>query len=217
MNHIRALIRGSKTLLGPFPEFNTDNGGDCPYELFLEWFESAIQNGIYEPQAMTLSTIDCYGQPDARVLILKDVDEEGWYFASSSKSEKGKQIHENSAVSLTFYWPQIGRQIRIRGSAETMDLEKNKEDFLHRGITARAIALLDKQSSPLDDNQMLDHLLEEKLKWLKDNQQAIYPYWTVYRVRAQEVEFWQAHTDRKHVRLKFTRSNDQWVKKQLWP
>ena len=86
-----------------------------------------------------------------------------------------------------------------------------------RGITARAIALLDKQSSPLDDNQTLYFLLEEKLKWLKVNQQAIYPYWTVYRVKAQEVEFWQAHTERKHVRLKFARSNDRWVKKQLWP
>ena len=217
MNHVRALIRGSKTLLGPFPKFNTDNGGDCPYELFLEWFESAIQHGIYEPHAMTLSTIDCYGHPDARVLILKDVDKKGWYFASSSKSEKGKQIRDNPHVSLTFYWPQIGRQIRIRGAAEMMDSEKNKEDFLHRGSTARAIALLDKQSSPLDDNQTLDFLLEERLKWLKVNQQAIYPYWTVYRVKAQEVEFWQAHTERKHVRLKFTRSDDQWVNKQLWP
>ena len=77
MEHIRAVIKGSQTLAGPFFECKANEAGGCPYILFLEWFESAVQYGIYEPHAMTLSTIDQDGFPDTRVLILKDVEEEG--------------------------------------------------------------------------------------------------------------------------------------------
>ncbi|MCM3667224.1 pyridoxamine 5'-phosphate oxidase family protein [Mesobacillus subterraneus] len=91
MDDTRKVIRQSKTLKGPFPGFNISAAPELPYQLFLEWFQVAIDNGVHEPHAMTLSTTDENGDSDSRVLIIKDVDENGWYFASSSLSEKGKQ------------------------------------------------------------------------------------------------------------------------------
>ncbi|MFF2878618.1 pyridoxamine 5'-phosphate oxidase family protein [Gottfriedia sp. NPDC057991] len=83
MDNIRKVIRKSKTLNGPFPAFNFNNASEYPNELFLEWFQDAIDYGIHEPHAMTLSSVDHNGIPNARVLIIKDVDQYGWYFASS--------------------------------------------------------------------------------------------------------------------------------------
>ncbi|HYK74201.1 MAG TPA: pyridoxamine 5'-phosphate oxidase family protein [Pseudoneobacillus sp.] len=82
-----------------------------PHELFLEWFQVALSKGVHEPHSMILSTTDKNGFPDARVLIIKDVDQYVWYFASSSFSEKGKQIEMNPHVAITFYWSLIGKQV----------------------------------------------------------------------------------------------------------
>lgn len=163
MDSIRNKIRQSKTLLGPFPYFNINDATYKPYQLFLEWYQVAIDNGVYEPQSMTLSTVDEGGFPDARVLILKDIDQYGWYFASSSESKKGMQIDLNKKVALTFYWSKIGRQVRIR-----------------------------------------------------ENTTLVAPSWTVYRVVPEEVEFWQADEERKHIRLRYKLEGDKWSKNQLW-
>ncbi|WP_257131747.1 pyridoxamine 5'-phosphate oxidase family protein [Bacillus sp. AFS017336] len=102
MDDTRKVLRTSKTLNGPFPEFNINTASEYPNELFLEWFQEAVDNGVLEPHSMTLSTTDHNGFPDARVLIIKDVDQDGWYFATSSQSEKGKQIDFNPNVAMLF-------------------------------------------------------------------------------------------------------------------
>jgi len=216
MDDIRKVIRHSKTLKGPFQEFNTNKTSDYPNELFLEWFQDAIDNGVHEPHSMTLSTTDHNGFPDARVLIIKDVDQYGWYFASSSQSEKGKQLDINPNVAMTFYWSLIGRQVRIRGRATKMDKEISARDFLGRSTIARAIALLGKQSSILNEQHELDEALNKQIDILQHNPKLVFPSWTLYRVVAKEVEFWQADEDRKHVRLKYSFEGDKWLKNLLW-
>lgn len=217
MEDIRNVIRKSKTLHGPFPIFNINNASERPEDLFLEWFQEAIDYGVHEPHSMTLSTIDHNGFPDARVLIIKDVDQYGWYFASNSQSEKGKQIHNNPNVAMTFYWSIIGRQVRIRGRAIEMEKELSAQDFLSRGIIARAIALIGKQSSILKAHSEFDEILNKQLENLQQNPNLVLPPWTLYRVVAQEVEFWQADEDRKHMRLKYKLDGDRWLKNLLWP
>lgn len=216
MDDIRKVIRQSKTLEGPFPGFNINAAPEFPYQLFLEWFQVAIEHGVHEPHAMTLSTTDQIGEPDARVLIIKDVDEHGWYFASSSLSEKGKQLEINPNAAMTFYWSPIGRQVRIRGQAFKLDKKISAEDFLNRGTVARAIALLGKQSSILIDENEIEEALTWQLEILERDPTIVYPSWTLYRLAPKEVEFWQADQDRKHKRLKYVLEGDIWIKNLLW-
>ncbi|GGE72288.1 pyridoxine/pyridoxamine 5'-phosphate oxidase [Priestia taiwanensis] len=217
MDSIRNKIKQSKSLVGPFPAFDLDVVPEYPHDLFLEWFDVALHHDVHEPHAMTLSTIDYSGSPDARILILKDVDEDGWYFASSCESKKGKQLEANNHVALTFYWSLIGRQVRIRGKVEKMDIETNKKDFLHRGVVARAVSFIGKQSSVLHEQNDFNHALAKQLHYVQENSTSVYPAWTVYRVVAGEVEFWQADEERKHRRLLYRLVEGQWHREKLWP
>lgn len=186
------------------------------HTLFLKWYQEALEYGIHEPHSMTLSTVGVDGTPDARILILKDVDAAGWYFASSANSMKGIQLNNNPGVSLTFYWSMIGKQVRIRGTATPMDRERSAEDFLNRGTVARAIALIDKQSSILEQQHDFHAALTEQLDRLRRDPAIISSSWTLYRVKAYEVEFWQADQERKHTRLKYQLQDGRWIKTLLW-
>lgn len=217
MDQVRSKLISSKTLVGPFPPFHPEDAGESPHLLFLKWYQEALKYGIHETHSMTLSTIGVDGTPDARVLILKDVDEAGWYFASSANSTKGVQLHNNPRVALTFYWSMIGKQVRIRGNAVPMDRERSAEDFLNRGIVARAIALIDKQSLILQDQQNFHSALADQLDRMEQAPELISPSWTLYRVEANEVEFWQADEERKHTRLTYERQQGSWAKSLLWP
>ncbi|MFD0716041.1 pyridoxal 5'-phosphate synthase [Paenibacillus sp. GCM10027626] len=216
MEQIRNQLRAIKSLAGPFPSFHVEEASERPYELFLEWLGGAIEHGVHEPHAMTLSTIDHDGTPDARVLILKDVDERGWYFASSLESRKGQQIACNPGVALTFYWPGLGRQIRIRGKAVSMAEELSAQDFLNRGAVARAIALIGKQSAILDKREDFEEAFEQQMNRISQTPDVVAPSWTLYRVEAQEVEFWQGNEERKHKRLRYRLDGEKWIKNLLW-
>lgn len=211
------LLKSLKSLEGPFPIFEYKDVPANPNELFQDWFQVAIENGVHEPHSMTLSTIDNDGYPDARVLILKDLDADGWYFASSSNSVKGQQLKRNPNVSLTFYWSLIGRQVRIRGTSMKVGEEQSVKDFLERGEVAKAIALLGKQSQVLPDRKTLDESLIKKLEYTKNNPDKADPDWSLYKVKAREVEFWQGDRERKHIRLLYRLENNKWIRELLWP
>ena len=99
-------------------------------ELFARWLQEAIELKIPEPHAMTLSTVDQDHMPDARVLILKDIDQDGWHFASGNTSGKGLQLAKTPKAALTFYWKELGRSVRVRGSVKDLGPERGKLDFL---------------------------------------------------------------------------------------
>ncbi|GGP15060.1 pyridoxine/pyridoxamine 5'-phosphate oxidase [Oceanobacillus neutriphilus] len=213
---IREQIIQAKTILGESKGLDITNTPVTPHELFGSWFQTAVEKHVPNPHAMTVSTVDVNGYPDSRILILKDLDEAGWYFASSSESEKGKHLQANPHAALNFYWPILGKQIRIKGSVEKMDPESNARDFLKRGTVARAIALLGKQSEVLEKQEELDEALKEEVSELEKNPNTVSSAWTQYRVAASEVEFWQAADSRKHSRLRYQLDNG-WKKSLLWP
>lgn len=216
---IKHQLRSLKSLQGPFKPNDLSDLPDTPQVGFLDWLDAAIAAGIAEPHAMTLSTVDESGYPDARVLILKNVDDRGWHFAASAGSPKGLQIEAQPAVALTFYWQKLGRQVRIRGRAIALDPESCAQDFLERSLDARAGALSERQSDILDDPSMVESATAGGRRRLAENPDLIAPGWRVYAVEAEEVEFWQGSTDRLHKRLRFRRVGDgeTWRKKPLWP
>ena len=214
---VQALLRGLKSLPGPYQPFNIRRAPAAPERLFLEWLQTAVDSGVLEPHAMTLSTVDSDGHPDARVLILKNVDYRGWHFAIARGSPKGRQILGSPSVALTFYWPVLGRQVRIRGMAHDLGPEAQGADFLARPQGSRAAALIGRQSMTLASDAELDAALATQLQRLQENPRLVMPEWAVYAVRPDTIEFWQGHEQRRHARLRYQREGFAWITEQLWP
>ncbi|KAM0545753.1 hypothetical protein ACHAPJ_011177 [Fusarium lateritium] len=197
---------------------NFDAFPETPQRAFEVWLDEAIGAKVPEPHSMTLSTTDQDGQPDARVLILKNVDDRGWHFAIKADSPKGRQISTNNKVALTFYWPTIGRQIRLRGRANLLPRNECDEDFAARSSGSKIAAMASKQSQPLRDLQELDAQLREAL--IKaEREKPTSEGWMVYAVDPGTVEFWQASSDRLHQRLNYSWDavRGSWCKEILWP
>jgi len=166
---------------------------------------------------MTISSVDQDGYPDARVLILKQVVDEAFYFASSSESRKGRQLEDNPHVALTFYWPALGRQVRIRGKAADMGNEAGADDFRKRSAGARAVAMTGRQSQELESEEVLNSSIDAQKERIQRDPDVVTPHWRLYAVNAQEVEFWQGDSGRKHTRIRYELQEGKWKQHRLWP
>lgn len=216
---IKTLLRGLPSLKGPFRSVDLTSLPNTPHEAFHAWLQDAIENNVKEPHAMTLSTVDEHGCPDARVLILKNVDHRGWHFAIKGDSPKGKQIIQNSAVALTFYWSQLGRQIRIRGVAKELPASECAADFLDRPTGSKVTALASEQSEILMDITVLERKLQEAKERIEAQPDYVAPAWKVFAVAPNTVEFWQGATDRMHQRLRYhiSKEDGSWNRESLCP
>jgi len=212
-----AHLRTLPSLAGPLPVFDPDTAPADPDVLFERWLADAIDAGVTEPHAMTLSTVDPVGRPSARMLILKSLESGCWAFASGSASRKGKELANTPFAALTFYWPDLGRQVRVRGMVSAASAVDSAADFLARSPGARGAGLLGNQSLPLASLAERDRLLDEATARAAGEPHLVAPEWTVYHVAADEVEFWQGDERRRHVRLRYTRDNGPWVRELLWP
>ncbi|MFJ6329830.1 pyridoxal 5'-phosphate synthase [Rhizobium sp. NPDC092011] len=214
---MRDELRLLASLAGPFPAFDIDLTPDEPRQLFSDWLRDAIVAGIKEPHAMVLSTVDENGGPDARVLILKNLDHRGWHFATTGNGPKGRQIALNPAVSLTFYWPALGRQVRLRGMALQAEVHERDADFRARAPGAKAVALTGRQSDVMGSRQELEDSLRDQHRRLEDEPALVAPSWALFIVMPHEAEFWQGDGERRHHRLRYRREKAGWAKEQLWP
>ncbi|MGO4338671.1 pyridoxal 5'-phosphate synthase [Labrys sp. KB_33_2] len=210
-------LRALKSLAGPLPAFDMDGVPGEPRLLFASWFRDAVEAGVDEPHAMVLSTVDEEGAPDARVLILKNLDHRGWHFASTDQGPKGRQIAHNPQVALTFYWSRLGRQVRIRGLVERADMHERDADFLARPAGARAIAFAARQSEPLTSAKDLEDALALQQDRMWERPDLVAQHWSLFIVAPQEVEFWQGDAERRHRRLRYRREAVGWSREKLWP
>jgi pyridoxamine 5'-phosphate oxidase len=214
---LRDILR-SLPVFGADPaDFDPESVPGDPAELFARWLVEAIDVGIPEPHAMTLSTCDSDGRPDARTLILKDVDADGWWFATASHSAKGQQLASQPSAALTFYWPALARQVRIRGEVSVAARERSAADFRAPGVGARAVALAGTQSAPLASREECEVAVRAAAGCIEAMPEIVSPTWTLYAVVADAVEFWQADQDRQHIRVQYRRDGDRWTHTMLWP
>jgi len=215
---VRDYLRSLPVFAGSIRDFDTDAAPSAPAGLFDRWLREAVSDGVVEPHAMTLSTNDAAGHPDARTLILKDLENDRWWFATNARSAKGIQLGSCPAAALTFYWPSVARQVRVRGTVTTGSPELNAADFRARGISARAVALVGRESQSLVDRLTCAHAVEQAKSRLAADPDLVSPDWTAYAVAANTVEFWQADNQRQHVRIRYTRTDDgAWTHSLLWP
>ncbi|QIQ07111.1 pyridoxal 5'-phosphate synthase [Streptomyces liangshanensis] len=210
-------MRALDVFAGELPSFEPHTAPSDPEPLFVDWLFEAVDVGVREPHAMTLSTVDPEGNPDARVLILKNVDADGWQFAVHAASPKGRDLAAHGRAALTFYWPQLARQVRVRGPVTAEPAERSAADFLARSPEARAEALLGFQSRPLTDLAARDAATAASLERVEREPGLVTPEWTLYSLRAEQVEFWQGDQQRNHTRLQYARQGKVWAKQLLWP
>ncbi|WP_448005205.1 pyridoxine/pyridoxamine 5'-phosphate oxidase [Agromyces bauzanensis] len=218
---LRDDLRALPALVGRPPAFDPGALPADPRELFVEWFRAAVDAGVPEPHAMTLSTVDDDGLPDARVLLLKDLTPEGWWFASEEGSAKGRQLAANPRAALTFYWSSLGRSVRIRGRVERGSDARSAQDQLERGVGACAVALVGRSGAAVggaDPDTEIDAAVDAALRRIREAESGLVdPGWRAWFVHATSVEFWQAHPERRHVRVRYERAADGWAIARLWP
>lgn len=214
---IRQLLKRAKKSSPDVAGLDPESVPESPMDLFVDWLETAVEGGVTEPQAMTLSTVDHAGTVSARTLLLKDVDDAFW-FASSSLSPKGRQIRENPRVALTLYWREQGRQVRILGDAGPGPRETSVADFTARHPDSRAVAIAMPQSTPVDDDEKAKQALDAAKARIADDDDFAPDDWTAFRVVPTCIEFWQATTGRDQVRVRYDRSAPTtWTRSRLWP
>lgn len=216
---IRDMLRGLRVFAGPLAEFDPDRAPEDPLALFVEWLGEAIEAGVDEPHAMTVATADADGTPSARILILKDLTPEGWWFATTTTSVKGLELAVNPRAALLFFWGPQGRQVRLRGPVELAGPRERAADFTARPLEGRVAGLHGRQSQPLDSLERVHATAEESRARLEAEPDLVPDSWGLYRVAPTEVEFWQADPDRRHTRLRYRRKDTAapWERELLWP
>mgnify|MGYP001820561123 FL=1 len=192
---------------------------DNPLELFQKWFyEVEVAEGIDEPNAMTVSTLGLDGYPKSRVVLLKKYTFEGFIFYSNYQSEKGKAIQADPRVCLSFFWPNMERQIIIKGKAEK--IAKNLSDgyFESRPEGSKLGAIVSDQSSVIESREVLEVELKKLEEKYKGKEIERPDYWGGYLVRPVSMEFWQGRDNRLHDRIRYTLQEDfDWKIERLAP
>jgi pyridoxamine 5'-phosphate oxidase len=200
MAKLRQTIKNLRTefLSAPFDEKKVSQS---PIIQFEKWMEEAIRSKIDEPNAMTLATVDKNGQPDARVVLLRDVTSKGFSFFTNYRSKKAKDMSARKKVCLNFYWVEMGRQVRILGSIEKLSARDSNEYFNSRPRESQIGAWASHQS---DDLKTRDELLK-RFTWIEKKYEGkTVPrpaHWGGYRVKPVHVEFWQGRQSRLHDRV----------------
>ena len=189
-----------------------------PIKLFESWFNYAIKKHILEPNAMTLATADEEGKPSARIVLLKDFDENGFVFFTNYKSIKGNQLEQNPNAALVFWWGPLTRQIRIEGSVEKISTEESDAYFHSRPRGNQIGAVVSNQSKVIHSHTELEQDFEKFSQKYKDKKVRRPDYWGGYRVKPVMIEFWQGRENRLHDRLKFIKTpKGNWQLERLSP
>ena len=190
-----------------------------PLEQFQKWFyEVEGSDGVDETNAMTVSTIGLDGFPKNRVVLLKKYTEEGFVFYTNYNSEKGRAIAQNPAVCLSFFWPNMERQVIIKGQAEKIAENLSDGYFESRPVGSQLGAVISNQSEVIESREVLENELKELEKQYEGKPIERPKHWGGYLVRPVSIEFWQGRPNRLHDRIRYTLQDDyDWKIERLAP
>jgi pyridoxamine 5'-phosphate oxidase len=185
-----------------------------PTDLFRIWFEEAIKVHKHEAHAMVLSTVDG-NKPSARVVLLKEVNEEGFVFFTNYESRKAKEIDANPYGCLTFFWPELEKQVRIEGFIEKLSELKSAEYFDSRPLQSRISAIVSPQSRVIPSREFLENRVDA---FIAENGEIFKPtYWGGFCLRPHSMEFWQGRANRLHDRIRYFHETAEWMIERLAP
>jgi pyridoxamine 5'-phosphate oxidase len=172
-----------------------------------------------EPTAVHLCTVSADGRPSGRIVLLKGFGEAGFTFFTNYESRKGQELAGNPQVCLTFFWPEIERQVRIEGIAAKVAQEVSEEYFESRPRGSQIGALASPQSRVIPDRQVLEEKMEQLSEHYRGGKSIARPaHWGGYCVIPSAVEFWQGRPSRLHDRILYTPDpKGGWLKQRLAP
>lgn len=190
-----------------------------PFVLFSTWFKDAKAKEPNDPNAMCVATVDEAGMPDARMVLLKDFDENGFVFYTNALSAKGQQLESAHKAAILFHWKSLRRQVRIRGEVSRVSDAEADIYFASRARQSQIGAWASEQSQPLPDRFALEKRIAEYGLKFGLGKISRPPHWLGYRVNPLEVEFWRDKPFRLHDRVKFVRNttDSEWLKTKLYP
>lgn len=189
-----------------------------PLKLFRRWFDEAIASGSRLPDAMTLATATKEGKPSARMVLLKQADEQGFVFYTNYNSRKARELDDNPYAALVCYWVQLDRQVRVEGSVERVSAQESDEYFQTRPRESQLGAIASPQSEVIVSREFLEQRFRDFDAMYRDRAVVRPAHWGGYRLKPEMIEFWQNRPGRLHDRILYERQADGvWTIKRLAP
>lgn len=192
--------------------------GDDPFALIGAWLDEARKTEINDPEAMALSTVDCDGLPNVRIVLLKEIDPDGLVFYTNYKSQKGQELETAGQAAIVLHWKSLRRQVRVRGQVARVSPERSDAYYRSRALKSRIGAWASQQSQPLASRAAL--VKEAALAGVKHGANPARPsHWGGYKLLASEIEFWADGDYRLHDRFRWNRDigHESWTISRLYP
>ena len=188
-----------------------------PVQQWHRWYDDAVEAGVAEPNAMTVSSIDAEGQPDARIVLAREVNDEGIVFYTNYESAKGIQLAGAPFASAVFAWLDLHRQVRVRGEIEVVSSEESDAYFASRPRESQIGAWASAQSQVITGREELELAVAEATQRFSGGDVARPPHWGGLRIVPSTVEFWQGRPSRLHDRFRYAWAGTQWSISRLAP
>lgn len=180
--------------------------GDDPFAIIRDWMAEAEATEPNDPNAIALSTVDSDGLPNARIVLLKEVDDQGFVFYTNYKSQKAQELENSGKAAFVMHWKSLRRQIRVRGTVTKEQGAKADEYYNSRSLKSRLGAWASRQSEPLGSRQDLMNALDQATKLHGDAPNRP-EFWGGFRIIPSEIEFWADGDARLHDRFQWRREN----------
>lgn len=189
-----------------------------PMDQFEHWFEEATSAEINEPTAMNLSTVNEHGRPTGRIVLLKGINDNAFQFYTNYDSQKASDLAQNPFAALTFFWPELERQIRIEGKVEKLSESTSENYFSSRPWDSKIGAWASPQSQVIENRAFLEENVR-KLGEKYEGMEVPRPvHWGGYQLIPDKLEFWQGRSSRLHDRIVYRLSpENNWIIERLAP
>jgi pyridoxamine 5'-phosphate oxidase len=188
-----------------------------PVDQFRKWLLQAIDAGVDEPNAMMLATVSSDHKPSSRIVLLKDIENDGFVFYTNFGSRKGRHLKSNHAAAIVFFWPALERQVRIEGTISVVSDKAASDYFQQRPRESQVSAIISPQSQPIPSRKYLEQLREYFLSTNKDDILQRPSNWGGYILTPERIEFWQGRPNRLHDRIQYILGEKGWIKERLAP